>query len=226
MRVGASDAGGGARIRLEDSIKGVPIGAPASQPHRVREELTASELAESLNIVVSLRMREFDRLEARIHSGQTVPKPEMEANYLPTQADCDRVASWLQSQGLTLTLVDSNHTNVFARGTIARISAALGVTFARVLAGDGEFTSVVTAPSLPEDIAGVVLGIEGLQPQIRMHSPKHEKDQSDGLPSVRGYFTPAGCAMVVTLPPGSYTAQVSGVGGTTGVSLVEVYNLP
>ena len=33
-------------------------------------------------------------------------------------------------------------------------------------------------------------------------------------------------ALVVTLPPGSYTAQVSGVGGTTGVAIVEVYEMP
>ncbi len=32
--------------------------------------------------------------------------------------------------------------------------------------------------------------------------------------------------LVVTLAPGGYTAQVSGVGGTTGVALVEVYELP
>jgi hypothetical protein len=32
--------------------------------------------------------------------------------------------------------------------------------------------------------------------------------------------------LVVSLPPGSYTAQVSGVGGATGVALVEVYELP
>jgi sugar lactone lactonase YvrE len=34
------------------------------------------------------------------------------------------------------------------------------------------------------------------------------------------------CAMVATLPPGSYTAEVSGVGGVTGVALVEVYDIP
>jgi hypothetical protein len=35
------------------------------------------------------------------------------------------------------------------------------------------------------------------------------------------------CAMVVTLPANAgYTAQVSGVGSTTGIALVEVYNLP
>ena len=32
-------------------------------------------------------------------------------------------------------------------------------------------------------------------------------------------------ALVVNLPPGAYTAQVSGVGGTSGVALVEVYEL-
>lgn len=34
------------------------------------------------------------------------------------------------------------------------------------------------------------------------------------------------CAILVTLPPGGYTAQVSGVGGTTGVALIEVYEVP
>jgi peroxiredoxin len=33
-------------------------------------------------------------------------------------------------------------------------------------------------------------------------------------------------AVVVTLPPGSYTAQVSGVANATGVAIVEVYELP
>jgi hypothetical protein len=32
-------------------------------------------------------------------------------------------------------------------------------------------------------------------------------------------------ALVLTLPPGDYTAQVAGVGGTTGIALVEVYDL-
>jgi len=36
----------------------------------------------------------------------------------------------------------------------------------------------------------------------------------------------ADCAMSAGLPVSQYTAQVSGVGGTTGVALVEVYNLP
>ena len=47
--------------------------------------------------------------------------------------------------------------------------------------------------------------------------------------SVGAFALPSGsadCAMVVTLPPGGYTAQVSGVGNTTGVALMEVYDVP
>ena len=32
-------------------------------------------------------------------------------------------------------------------------------------------------------------------------------------------------ALIATLDPGSYTGILSGVGGTTGVGLVEVYDL-
>ena len=32
--------------------------------------------------------------------------------------------------------------------------------------------------------------------------------------------------LLTALPPGSYTVQVSGVNGTTGLGLVEVYEVP
>ena len=33
-------------------------------------------------------------------------------------------------------------------------------------------------------------------------------------------------ALLVTLPPGAYTAQVAGLSGDTGVALIEVYEVP
>jgi hypothetical protein len=33
-------------------------------------------------------------------------------------------------------------------------------------------------------------------------------------------------ALVVTVPAGAFTAQVSGVGGATGEALIEIYELP
>ena len=47
--------------------------------------------------------------------------------------------------------------------------------------------------------------------------------------TVGAFGLPAGsgdAAVVVWLPPGAYTVTVSGVGGTTGVALVEIYEMP
>lgn len=41
-----------------------------------------------------------------------------------------------------------------------------------------------------------------------------------------GTSASADSALLVTLPPGAYTAQISGASGDTGVSLVEVYEVP
>jgi sugar lactone lactonase YvrE len=52
---------------------------------------------------------------------------------------------------------------------------------------------------------------------------------SEAFLSVAAFPLPAASAdavLLVTLAPGSYTAQVSGVDGTTGVALVEVYEIP
>jgi hypothetical protein len=38
--------------------------------------------------------------------------------------------------------------------------------------------------------------------------------------------TSGDAALLVTLAPGQYTAQVAGTGGATGVALVEVYEVP
>jgi len=60
--------------------------------------------------------------------------------------------------------------------------------------------------------------------------------QSGALQSIAAASTQVGAfafaagsqdsALIVSLAPGNYTAQVSGFGGTTGVALVEVYELP
>jgi len=45
---------------------------------------------------------------------------------------------------------------------------------------------------------------------------------------VGGFALPAASldsGLVVTLPPGNYTAQIAGANATTGVALVEIYEL-
>jgi len=53
--------------------------------------------------------------------------------------------------------------------------------------------------------------------------------QSGGAVAAAGPFALApdsrDAAVAVTLPPGGYTVEVTGVGDTTGTALVEIYDL-
>jgi kumamolisin len=177
-----------AKSRLNDSIVAVPKTAVGTGPRVVRAELTDLERAASINVVVTLRMRSFGELEARIQRGETIPHAEMEAKYLPLAGDYQRTFSWLHGMGITPTLVDKNHTNVFATGSVSNLSKAFDVTFARVANADGEFTSAVTPPSVPVELADAVLGVIGLQPHILMHAAGHQ--EADGN-EIGGNATPA-----------------------------------
>ncbi len=96
----------------------------------------------------------------------------MEANYLPSKADYNNLVSWLNSQKLPITLIDQNHTTIYLRASVAEVSTVFGATFARVGKNGEEYTSAITAPSLPSDLADRVLSIAGLQPHRRLKRPR------------------------------------------------------
>ena len=58
-----------------------------------------------------------------------------------------------------------------------------------------------------------------------MQAPREIVARS-GSHTLYAYFLDNGSDRNLVLLPGSYTVQVSGVGGTTGVALVEVYEVP
>jgi hypothetical protein len=85
------------------------------------------------------------------------------------------------------------------------------------------------------------LGVTGALPDpkldvIRQGGATPIASSDDWDPALAPAFTSVGAfglspgskdaALALTLPPGSYTAQISGVGNTTGVAIVEVYELP
>lgn len=83
-------------------------------------------------------------------------------------------------------------------------------------------------------------GVHGAlsDPRLELHGASllQSNDDWGGTASLANAFAAAGAfalaadsrdaALVATLPPGSYTALVSGIRETTGVALVEIYELP
>jgi len=92
-----------------------------------------------------------------------------------------------------------------------------------------------TLGAAPFNVAGVLA-----QPRIDLYSSANvdiaNNEGWNNNPSLAAAFTAAGAfslpsgsadaAMIATLAPGSYTLQLSGVNGSTGIGLVEVYLIP
>ncbi|WP_414660826.1 lamin tail domain-containing protein [Horticoccus sp. 23ND18S-11] len=114
-----------------------------------------------------------------------------------------------------------------------------GLTVGFVIDGAGAKKVLIRAvgPTIgaaPFNVAGAVA-----DPQLQLFSGQTViggNDNWGGTAELTAAFTQVGAfalpatsrdaAIVATLQPGSYTVQVSGVAGTTGVAIVEVYDVP
>jgi type 1 glutamine amidotransferase len=124
--------------------------------------------------------------------------------------------------------------NVSARNPIVAGDNGLIVGFA--LTGLAEKTLLIRAvgPTLTSSVTGALP-----DPKLdvfRGSTVLQSNDDWGGSSALSDVFSKVGAfplpsnskdaALLITLPPGAYTAQVSGVAGTTGVALVEMYELP
>jgi hypothetical protein len=125
--------------------------------------------------------------------------------------------------------------NVSARSTVGTGDNLLIAGFA--IAGSTAGTVLIRA--LGPSLAG--FGVAGTlnDPQLTLFSGSTRvlgNDDWGGATTLSTAFSSVGAfalgttsrdaALLVTLPPGSYTAQVRGANNTTGVALVEVYEVP
>ncbi len=158
-------------MAFPDSIREVAAQASGTNTGAVisRTVLTPGERSSPMAFEVGLRMRNFDEMQARIARGERISDQEKQDRYYPLQADHQRVVEWLKAQGLEVTRTDPNHLGIFGRGSVDALASSFGVAFARVRSRGAEYTSAVSAPSLPSGIAPLVLGVHGLQPHIQRH---------------------------------------------------------
>ena len=152
-------------VVLGNSIR--PVGkmtvGGAINPHHAyisRTALKAAESAEPLMFEVSLKMRNFAEMKARVQAGDRISVEELAAKYEPTAADYQAVVDWLKAQGFTILQTDPHHLEVFAQGKVSEVAQGLKVNFARVTLNGDEYTSAVSAPTVPANISAMLTGIK------------------------------------------------------------------
>jgi len=196
----------------------VDVAPPAgtANPHRAyisRRTLTSAENGAPMLFEVALKMRNMAELQRRVAQGEHVSKQELAAKYEPLPSDEQAVADWLTSQGFKIVRRSPNHLAIFARGKVSQVARALQVTFARVTAEGKEYSSAITAPRVPSALAPLLIGVNGLQPHIRMHRHIMKPNAAD---SGGVSYTPSQIAQAYQAS-GLYRAGITGAGQTIAI---------
>jgi uncharacterized protein (TIGR03437 family) len=131
-----------------------------------------------------------------------------------SQADFDKITSWLTGQGLTIATVARGRTWVAVNGSAAQVENAFQTELHQYqVDGEVHFANA-TEPSLPAAFAGVVLSIRGLH-DFRMRAlnvaPRYTSKSGDH------YLAPADFATIYDIAP-AYSAGIDGTGQTIVVA--------
>jgi hypothetical protein len=130
---------------------------------------------------------------------------------------------------------NAHFVNLSARNQVGSGDDLLVVGFAI----DGNTSSTLLIRGIGPTLATFGVGSTLANPQIKLFNqqgqPVEENDDWGGTTRLTAAFAQTGAfplganskdaALLVSLPPGVYTAQVSGVANTTGVALIEVYEV-
>jgi len=131
--------------------------------------LAHADVAASLQIRVTLKLRNRADLDQLLHAQQDPRSPqyhhwltpgEFDARYAPAGQDIDAVANWLRLQGFTVAAISPRDRYVEASGTVAQADDTFDTTV--MTFGDGTLYSNVTEPRVPAQLAGVIGSIAGL----------------------------------------------------------------
>jgi uncharacterized protein (TIGR03437 family) len=164
-----------------------------------------------------------------------------------SQADVNRITSWLQSQQLAVSAVASGRNWIAASGTAAAVDGAFGTHLHRFRVNGELHFANATEPTIPAGLGGVVKAIHGLHdfrmtPRMRPANVRPGVAQPGTRPeftsgSGNHYLAPDDIANIYNIRP-LYSSGVTGSGqklavmGQTAIDLADIrqyrtfFNLP
>jgi subtilase family serine protease len=145
-----------------------------------------------------------------------------------SQADLDKVTSWLQSQGFTVNRTARGRTQVWFSGTVSQIETVFRTEMHRyTVRGEAHFANSVE-PSVPRALADVVLGVHSLnnfRPKARAQVRKvSAEDVKPNFNTAAPHFlAPNDWAKIYNAPAGlDGTGQSIAIAGQSEVNNVDI----
>lgn len=133
---------------------------------------------ETIEIVVGLKLRNIDQLAA-VRAAQLTPNDpqfgqwlapaDVLADYAPTAADAQAVASYLGSKGFTNIQIAANRLLVSATGTVGAVQSAFNTRIAHFTRNGRDAIANLDDASVPSELSSIVLSVLGLQTLDQAH---------------------------------------------------------
>ncbi len=169
----------------------------------------APDPAAVLRFNLALRPRETAVLEARLARHERTGATEMRARFLPSESDYAAVLAWAKRSGLTVERTSATRLTIEVSGSVRTVSDALDVKFARVHGDGADYVSAVSAPAVPQSLAGALLSINGLQPHLHYHTYHIRSEHS----AANSGYTPLGIKQAYA----ATQLKQTGAGTTTAI---------
>jgi hypothetical protein len=145
-------------------------------------------------------------------------------------ADIARASRWLTSQGLSVDGPSRTGSRLTFRGTVAQIERAFQTEMHRYQVSGAAHFAMSRAPSVPPDLANLVLGLHGLH-DFRAKAPPHAVRPLYGLPvteadgAAGGFPAMAPADFATIYDVGSlYAAHITGTGQSIAVAEESDFN--
>lgn len=209
--------------RPADAATGWAPTATAAERLVGATDLGAEPASTPLHVAVALNVRNVSALRDLIRRGEVVTPAQFLAQYAPTAAQSQSVASYLANQGFTNVNVAHNRMLVSADGTVGRATSAFKTAVERYRQNGRVVYANRTVASVPTALAGSVGAVVGLNdagvmrvhPAVATDPPTSCEVSGVGVPCV---YAPQGFWR-------AYDATNAPTGAATSVAIFAEGNL-
>jgi kumamolisin len=169
-----------ARKLFQDSVMPLPAQPGLTPEGLMVNAMTPQRPDETMNVHFSLSIAPDvqAQLEEKVAKGETVPLDQLNKLYNAKPEDTAALSSWLKANGYEITQTSPD--GIYARAKASQIAKSLEVNMVPVTKDGVTYTSAQNAPSLPEEVAGAVRSINGLQPYRQANKHLRKVPAVDG----------------------------------------------
>jgi len=224
----------------------VSFAALLALPSRAATDLGLKPGSDVMNVSLSLKIHDQDKLEAFINSTVTAGDPQYHqfltvdqftALYAPSVAEVAQVQTRLEAAGIHVSDVAANRLLIKATATVDALNRYFGISIHEFSAPAQRFHAPTSSPSIPNEISASVLAVAGLSTKAKFTTHKKRAQEPLSIQTgtqaplanngtgtgVPGQFTVGDVARLYQVQP-LYKAGLDGRGRTIGIATLATFD--